>query len=176
MNIRPVAMSDVENIGSIHVESWHETYRGLIPDAVLDSVTVCARVAMWRNTIEHHSATTPIFVAEVAAGDIVGFAAGGPSHDPSLGCDAEVYAIYILHREQGKGCGRALMRELAGALQERHFASFCLWVFRDNPSARGFYERLGGQLVAEKVDDSFGGPLYEVAYRWPTLSAVTSTS
>jgi L-amino acid N-acyltransferase YncA len=82
MNIRPAAQSDVENIGSIHVESWQETYRGLIPDAVLDSVTVGARVAMWRNTIEHHSATTPIFVAEVAGGDIVGFAAGGPSVRP----------------------------------------------------------------------------------------------
>jgi hypothetical protein len=34
--VRPARVQDVRQIARVHVRCWQETYRGLMPDAVLD--------------------------------------------------------------------------------------------------------------------------------------------
>jgi hypothetical protein len=52
-----------------------------------------------------------------------------------------------------------------------HTAAF-LWVLRQNDPARIFYEKLGGVIVGEKVDEQPDVPLIEDAYGWRNLSSL----
>ena len=46
-----------------------------------------------------------------------------------------------------------------------------LWVLKQNPS-RGFYERLGGEVLAEQEIEISGQKYPEVAYGWRALQVV----
>jgi ribosomal protein S18 acetylase RimI-like enzyme len=169
--VRAATPADAPAIGRVHVQSWRETYgRTLSPD-LLDSVSATVRAAMGRGAFD---AEPPVllYVAEHAKGDLVGFAAGGPRRGSALPHDAEVYAIYLLDAARRRGCGRRLMAALANALLARGYRSACLWVLRENAHARGFYQRLGGQLVGERTQREGEHAFEEVAYGWPDLNAL----
>jgi ribosomal protein S18 acetylase RimI-like enzyme len=171
ITIRAATPSDAPAIGRVHVQSWRETYRGMLSDALLDSVSATVRAAMWSGALEAE-APVLLYVAERGNGDLVGFAAGGGRRSSALTHDAEIYAIYLLNAVRRRGCGRRLMAALAAALRALQFRSLCLWVLRDNTEARGFYERLGGQLVGERTKTEGEHTFEEVAYGWPDLNAL----
>ena len=171
ITIRAATPADAPAIGRIHVEAWRETYRGLLSDNLLDSVSALVRAAMWRGGLEHERPIL-LFVAQRASGDLVGFAGGGSSRAASLLHDAEVYAIYVMRAAQRRGCGRRLMAALANALHGRGFNSLCLWVLEENAGARGFYERLGGMVVGEKTEIDGDQEFREVAYGWDNLESL----
>jgi len=173
ITVRAATSADAPAIGRIHVESWRETYRGLLSENLLDSVSAVVRAAMWRGTLEHERPIL-LFVAQRASGELVGFAGGGSSRTPSLSHDAEVYAMYVLAAAQRRGYGRRLMAALADALRARGFKSLCLWVLEENANARRFYERLGGALVGEKTEVDGGYTFNEVAYGWDDLESICS--
>jgi L-amino acid N-acyltransferase YncA len=169
--IRAATPADAPAIGRVHVQSWRETYGGTLSEDLLASVSATVRAAMWRGALD---AEPPVllYVAEQATGDLVGFAAGGPRRGSALPHDAEVYAIYLLDAARRRGCGRRLMAALATALLARGYRSACLWVLRENARARGFYQRLGGQLVGERTQSEGGHAFEEAAYGWPDLNAL----
>jgi L-amino acid N-acyltransferase YncA len=171
--IRAATPADAPAIGRIHVESWRETYSGVLPDRLLHSLSAVVRAAMWQGALERQPPVL-LFVAQRAKGDLVGFAGGGPCRATSLPHDAEVYAIYLLRAAQQRGCGRRLMAALARALHARGFRSLCLWVLRENADARGFYERLGGAVVGERTEVDGEDAFDEVAYGWDRLESLCS--
>ncbi len=173
--IRAATPADAPAIGRIHVESWRETYHGLLSDHLLNSVSAVVRAAMWRGALEHERPIV-LFVAQRASGDLVGFAGGGSSRTASLPHGAEVYAIYVMRAVQRRGCGRRLMAALANALHARGFGSLCLWVLEENASARGFYERLGGTVVGEKTELDGQHEFREIAYGWDRLESLCSAA
>lgn len=169
--IRPATIADAEAIGHVHVIGWRESYRGLVPDRVIDGQTVADRTAMWRRALEADPPATSVMVAELGKA-VVGFAAGGARRGDGFGHDGELYAIYVRRIAQGAGIGRALVGEIAGALRGRGFAALGLWVLRDNLAARQFYMHLGGRIVAERSDDHGSFSLAEIAYGWSDLAAL----
>jgi L-amino acid N-acyltransferase YncA len=173
--IRAATPADAPAIGRIHVESWRETYRGLLSDNLLESVSAVVRAAMWRGALERERPIL-LFVAQRASGDLVGFAGGGSSRAASLPHDAEVYAIYVVRAAQQRGCGRRLMAALADALLARGYRSLCLWVLEENASARRFYEQLGGVVVGEKTEADGEHEFREVAYGWDSLESLCSAA
>jgi hypothetical protein len=67
MAIRVASIKDVAEIASTHVISWHETYAGMVPEAMLSSLSVDGRTAMWRQIIGAPvtSGSSNVYVAEV---------------------------------------------------------------------------------------------------------------
>jgi L-amino acid N-acyltransferase YncA len=173
--IRAATPADAPAIGRIHVESWRETYGGLLPSDLLDSVSAVVRAAMWRGGLERERPIL-LFVAQRAGGDLVGFAAGGATRATSLSHDAEVYAIYVVRAAQERGCGRRLIAALADALLARGYKSLCLWVLEENAGARRFYQRLGGAVVGEKTEVDGEHKFTEVAYGWDNLESLCSAA
>ena len=50
--VRPARVQDVEQMARVHVRCWQETYRGLMPDAVLDDPGLpAARERMWTGAL-----------------------------------------------------------------------------------------------------------------------------
>lgn len=168
ISIRKATGRDARDIASVHVGSWRETYRGLVPQPYLDSLDINERAETWISILDQ--ANYNVFVA-IQDGKVCGFISGGGVREPAQDFDAEFYAIYILHAAKGKGMGRLLMRRLAETLHARGYKRAILWVLADNPS-RGFYERLGGQQVAQKTAPVGGVDLLQIAYGWYDLQAL----
>lgn len=169
--IRRAIATDGPGLAHVHVQSWRTTYRGIVPDTVLDNLSEARRRTWWQDVLTQRSETNVVFVAVNHAGEVVGFASGGPMREGTAGYDAELYAIYLLQAAQGKGIGRRLTCALARALGAQGFKSLCVWVLAANP-AYAFYEALGGTSVETRQIEIGGESLSEIAYGWPDLATL----
>ena len=165
MSVRRATVDDAEAIERIRVETWRATYRGLLPDGLIDQLR--PNLERRRERLRSPSPSELSFVAEEGA-DVVGYAFAGPERAHDAGYAGEVYAIYVLPAAQGRGHGRALVRECARALASCGLTSMLIWVLRENQIGRGFYERLGGRPVREKQLEEFPGAEehVEIGYGW----------
>ena len=143
MRIRAATVDDARAIAEVHVASWRDTYRGLLPDAYLDRLSVDEREAQRRELIEDGSGTWGTLVAD-ADGRVIGFAAYGPSRDDDAPSGTgEVPAIYLAPDAVGTGVGRELFEQTMAALRAAGYTRATLWVLEANERARRFYERAG---------------------------------
>jgi ribosomal protein S18 acetylase RimI-like enzyme len=169
---RLAVTSDAGPIAHVHVESWRTTYRGLLPDPMLDEMDAPEHEERWARTLRDPYRRSVVLVAE-ERGRVVGFASCGHERDGDQDYEGELYAIYLLRESQGRGHGRALVEASAAALELRGLASMVVWVLRDNGPARGFYERLGGVYLRERPLDLVAGvSVPEVSYLWPDTAAL----
>lgn len=165
--IRWASVADAEGMARVHVGSWEATYRGLMPDAVIDRLTVEVRTAAWTTALSDPEPRTAAFVAE-HGGELVGLSWVGPTRDQDLDAEkvGEVLALYVLADHWGHGHGKNLMVRSLDWLRSDGFSAAMLWVLDANKIGRTFYERGGWRLdTATRMDDSFGAPLHEVRYR-----------
>ncbi|HEX4712320.1 GNAT family N-acetyltransferase [Phenylobacterium sp.] len=166
----PAGPSDAEELARIHVASWRETYRGLLPDAFLARMSEPGFARRFRRSLSAAGAGVTLAAADRYG--LVGYAQGGPSRWKTAG-EAEIATLYVLRQAQGHGLGARLMTETARALAAQGAASLRVSVLRDNIRARGFYEHLGGEPEAARQEPGPGGRLlYEVAYRWPDIGTL----
>jgi len=169
--IFPAGPSDAEDLAHVHVTSWRETYRGLLPDAFLARMSEAAHARRFARSLLHPQPNEVILVAADRCG-ISGYAAGGPSRSGAAG-EGEIATLYILRAAQGQGLGGRLMADAARALAAQGATSLMISVLRDNIRARGFYEHLGGVAAAARPEPGPGGQLlYEVAYRWADIRSL----
>ena len=174
--IRTASVTDARDLASMHVASWRETYPGMLPEAMLSSLSVDRRAAMWEQTMREPATSggSVVYLAEVED-KIVGFGSCCLQRTHTLrekGYDGEISAIYVLRDFQRRAIGSRLLFSMASDLSKRGLGAVSLWVLRDNAPARRFYERYGGQVIAEKEDVRPEGVLIDVAYGWTNLTEV----
>jgi GNAT superfamily N-acetyltransferase len=128
----------------INVRTWQTAFRGLIPGAVLDELSVEEKASSFREGLAGRtSPPAQVLVAEVD-GHVVGFVALGASRDQDAAVDVgEIYAIYILEAFWGQGIGRALLAEAVAALARDGFARATLWTLAELPRTIRFYKAAG---------------------------------
>jgi len=160
--IREATPDDARAIAAVHVSSWQSTYRGLLNDAYLDSLSVDDHAGRWQRLLA--SGTGDTFVA-LEGPDVVGFASCGRERDQDPIYLGELYAIYLLRDHQRRGLGRRLVRAAAERLLELDYRSMLIWVLADNP-ARAFYEALGGAFVRARQMEIAGESKEEAGYGW----------
>ncbi|HXF84662.1 MAG TPA: GNAT family N-acetyltransferase [Anaerolineales bacterium] len=163
--IRKAAPADAVGIAHVHVTAWKETYRGLMPDEVLDALSVEQRTERWQRTLANPNDSYHLVLVAEEADQIIGFVNYGRELENDMIYQGEVYAIYVLKQFQGRGTGRALMKSAALGLREMGIRSMLVWVLADNPY-RKFYEHLGGVYVREKMIQIGRASLLECAYGW----------
>lgn len=186
IEVREGTPGDADACAAAHIEGWRTGYRHLLPDEYLDAPEFASR------RLEHWRAWTwadglegaALFVAEVD-GRVVGFVTCGPERVQPV-CDqlgrtdaqadaagrAEVYAFYLHPDAWGSGAAAALMVRTRQFLADRGFGEAVLWVLRDNPRARRFYERSGWAATGREMlfegpqsTTRLAQPLPEVEYR-----------
>ena len=171
--VRRAIAGDAPGIARVRVDSWHATYRGMIPDAYLDGMQVEASTAIWDRVLTAGPNTTSVFVAE-HAGEVVGFASGAMPKEPKHDLDAELVAIYLRREFQHAGFGRQMVGAVVDAQREHGATGLLTWVIAGNKAARAFYERLGGELLVEQPLQWDGMDLIEAGYGWRDLSALAA--
>jgi GNAT superfamily N-acetyltransferase len=168
--VRAASIGDAAAIADLHVRSWRMAYRGIVPDAILDGLSIDARRDFWARaiglTLTEPSSDARIWV--IGETDLVrGFAATGPSRDydaePGTG---EVNAIYLAPEAWGRGLGTRLLDHAAADLRARGFTPLILWVIEANLRGRRFYERAGWLVDGARQPIDFDGvPVDEIRYR-----------
>ena len=128
--IRRARAADAAAIARVHVQSWREAYRGLVPDGYLDQLSVAAHERQWRRTFADGGWA---FVAEWEQ-RIVGFASGGLSRG-RRDISGELYLLYVLRASHGHGIGRALFDACHYELARCGHRGLLVWVLADNPRA-----------------------------------------
>jgi ribosomal protein S18 acetylase RimI-like enzyme len=166
--IRSARPDDAPAIARVHVDSWRETYAGIVPDDFLASLSYERREGMWRSGLEHPAWKGVLFVAEDPEHGVVGFVAGGPPQEGDEEFSCELWALYLLRAHQGRDIGRQLFRRFTSEMASRGHSSMLLWVLAENPTT-GFYERMGGVKVREREIEVGGKKLVEWAYGWRDL-------
>ena len=165
--IREANVQDASGIARVHVDSWIETYTGIVPDSYLSTLSKAKRQEMWENIISSNTAKQYTFVAEVN-GEIVGFVNGGEAREKEHGYKGELCAIYLLKSHQGKKIGKAMFQKLSESLKKESMKNMYLWVLRDN-STVNFYQGMGGVKGTERVDEIGDKELLEDLYYWENL-------
>lgn len=165
MTVRLATPDDADAIERVRTDTWRATYRGHLPDAVLDALGYDGsrrREQMSRLRPEHFA-----LVAE-HDGNVVGFCYGGPSREFDPLHPGEIYAIYVLPEHQGHGHGSALIRAGAREIVARGWGGMLIWVLRENAASRLFYERMGGrhQPDGDIEREIEGANVVESGYAW----------
>ena len=171
MNIRPATVEDAPALAQVHVASWRETYRGLVPDAYLDSLSVPERTERWRGRLSGADPGAFTLVAEDDDGRSVGFATGGSERGGDPVYTGELYAIYLLQAAQRAGLGRRLVQAVVEQLLASGHTTMLVWTLAANPS-RGFYERLGGRYLRSTMITIGGAEVEDVAYGWTDITGL----
>ena len=169
VRIRPARLSDASAIADIQVETWLDTYAGLIPDRTLLGLSRARQIQSWRGILRDTREDNITCVAEGPDACVVGFANGGHARPTNLSYGGEVYTLYVLPDHQGAGNGRRLLGTLFSALSAAGCRSALVWVLANNP-ARFFYEAMGGTLIATREEPFHGVVLSECAYGWSDLA------
>lgn len=165
LSLRQARPSDAADLARIYIESWQDTYPGILPHGLLGAMSLKRHTARWRNTIRGGS----VLVAEADKDGVIGLASLGPARDGGLGLDGEIYTLYVDPAFLGLGTGTALLHGAFAAMKERKFSSCLVWSHARN-NARFFYEAMGGLKVAERTTRMGGAPVPEIAFGWKRLA------
>ena len=166
MFIRKAKLEDAAGIAKVHVDGWRTTYKGIVPDTYLASLSYENRERIWTSGIKENN----VYIAEDDNGQIVGFAAGGKERTGNYAAYVgELYAVYLLEGHQGKGIGRMLVQSIVEGLLEMELNSMLIWALEENPACR-FYESLGGMKIDTTEIEIEGKKLNEIAYGWNRLA------
>jgi GNAT superfamily N-acetyltransferase len=167
-------MKDAPELARVHVESWLGAYRGLLPDDVLDGLSVTRRTEQWRRWLEPGGERPLTLVAE--AERPLGFASLAiPSLDDGEGEGVgEIPALYVEPAAWGRGVGAVLLDAAVEAMREMGCREGILWMLEGNDRAGAFYDRHrwrrdGGRRASQHYPDvnyrDLEEPLVEVRFR-----------
>lgn len=168
--VREAKLDDADAIARAHTESWQTSYRGILPDTVLDRIDVGQRAAS-RRRILADSSIFQLVAYDVTHGDIVGFCDAGPNRrqGPSFPRDrawGELYAIYLVQHAKRHGLGQEMLERVQAWFAAHDVRSLVIWVLENNMHARGFYEAMGGRATSTLRTSVGGYPVTELSYVW----------
>ncbi|RLZ03528.1 GNAT family N-acetyltransferase [Kocuria tytonicola] len=134
--LRTPTPQDTLEIAAVHVQTWRETYAGLVPERFFGDAARQARQKLWTQLLADPAARRGIHVAE-ANNAVIGFAGTGRPTEPDPARERALRMLYVLREHHGTGVGQALLDAALGDQPAQ------LWVAEANPRAIRFYERNG---------------------------------
>lgn len=163
MEIRKIKASDSRlEISRIYEESWKYAYRGMVPDAYLDSIPA----GRWSSAMD----TEGRYSLVLLDGDkMIGTSSYSASRFQDSKGWGEIISLYLLPGYCGRGFGKLLLDEAVRGLKDLGFRDIFLYVLEENYRARNFYERYGFVNSNEFAEDDIGGKtLRELKYIFTT--------
>jgi ribosomal protein S18 acetylase RimI-like enzyme len=151
---------DAQEVATFHTDCWREAYRGLVPQAYLDRVTVADREVRWRDRLTSEIRRT---ILARAAHVLVGVVSWGETEAPGLPA-LELMSLYVAASHRSRGLADQLLAGSIGS-DPAH-----LLVFAGNLRAQTFYRRNGFMTDGHREIDADTG-IWEVRMVRPQGSA-----
>lgn len=149
---------DLLQISSIYEKSWKYAYRGIIPQAYLDSIPA----GRWADGIRKADVDTLVMIENGCFIGTASFCKSRWAQYPDYG---EIVSIYFLPEYIGRGYGQKLIQRCIAELRHRGYHNLLLWVLEENTRARRFYGKNGFRCADVRREDCIGGrTVKEVLY------------
>lgn len=160
--IRYADISDAKILGEIHSKSWKVAYRGVVPNEILENITVEKRQKYFEKALTSRWEEDAIIFKDNKA---AGFICIGRCRDTdkSYIC-GEIWGIYLLPEYWKMGIGTELINWGLNELKERNYSKVTLWVLEENINARKFYEKIGFKHDGTVKEITIGRNLNEYRY------------
>lgn len=180
IQVRPATRDDADGITDVQVASWRAGYAHVFPESVLhsDDFDSVRRSfwASWRFAPGHRVAVA--IDNETEECSIVGFASYGPERERARGFTGrgELWALYLHPQRWGSGIADELLTYTQTRLKAEGFDAAVLWVLKDNPRGRAFYEKHGWEAsgLAAEFNDYSEISVPEIEYRKELAQSPTS--
>lgn len=161
VRVRDAEAGDAEGIARVHVDSWRETYSGVMDEMFFTEEVFRRRTSFWERYLARDPRPGRLAVA-LDGETITGFANAGESAGP----DAErghpavrpvtLFSIYLMKVVHGVGVGQRLLDAVIGDAPAQ------LWVLKGNSRAAAFYERNGFRFDGAEYSDPAEAKLIEL--------------
>ena len=171
LSVRIARPEDAADLARIYIESWQDTYAGLISHSLLGAMSHKSHTARWQTTIKGPGT---VLVAEDSHAGPIGLASLGAARDGALGFDGEVYTLYVDPAFIGRGTGRTLLAGAFDTFKDRKLRSCLIWAHAKN-NACFFYEAMGGKRVAARTTRLMGELTPEIGFGWRQLTTRKQT-
>lgn len=165
LQVRHPVVGDERALAQAHVRAWKAAYKGLMPDELLNGLSVEERAQGWRARIEGGDGSGVL--VGLLDGEVVGFAAFGRCRDEDDQDLGELFAINLDPDAWGVGLGRRLFRDACHGLGSKGFENQVLWVAGQNERARRLYDSEGWAPDGHSKSDAAHGAVREIRYRRP---------
>ena len=170
INIREAKVGDASEIAKVNIDSWRSTYLGLIANAILDEMNLDNYVSKWNNILTTLEANENFcFVAENELKEVVGYSLCGKNSHTKFYFEAELYAIYLLKKYQGRGIGKKLFMKSIKEFKNQNINSFLLFVLSSNLGARNFYESFKPDFTVNETITIDNGQYCDICYGWSNI-------
>lgn len=136
---------DAAAIVELRREIWASTYRGIYPDSMIDEFDFA-----WHREKELERIRRPDYDVYliVRDGRRIGYLTMRRAERIAL------QSLYILEAYQHQGIGRKAFDFIIGYCRKSGASAFTCQCAPENWNARGFYERMGGRVVGEDLDNA----------------------
>jgi ribosomal protein S18 acetylase RimI-like enzyme len=171
LSVRTARPDDAADLARIYIDSWQDTYAGVISHAVLSAMSRKSHAARWQAAIKGPGT---VLVAEDSQAGPIGLCSLGAARDGGAGFDGEIYTLYVDPAFQGYGTGRALLTGAFENLKDRKLRSCLIWAHARN-NACFFYEAMGGRRVATRTTRLLGELTPEIGFGWKQLATTRQT-
>ncbi|MEO8300283.1 MAG: GNAT family N-acetyltransferase [Rhizomicrobium sp.] len=170
LTVRTARPEDAADLARIYIESWQDTYAGVISHTLLSAMSLRTHTTRWQATIRSMEKNTGVvLVAEDAGFGAVGLCSLGKARDSGCGYDGEVYTLYVDPAFLARGVGRALLASAFETFKDRKLRSCLIWAHARN-NACFFYEAMGGRRVATRTTRLLGELTPEIGFGWKRLA------
>jgi ribosomal protein S18 acetylase RimI-like enzyme len=170
LSVRTARQEDAAALARIYIESWQDTYAGIIPHTLLGAMSPKGHTGRWLTAIKNtERGQGVVLVAEDANHGAIGLCSLGAARDKALGFDGEVYTLYVDPAFLGQGVGRALLAGAFETFKQKKLRSCIIWAHAKN-NAAFFYEAMGGRRVATRTTRLLGELTPEIGFGWRQLA------
>ena len=131
MIIRDAVYDDIDNIAKLYISNWKETYKGLLSEDYLNSLT-----------------------KEYAVNEFLGFVASKKDDEEENYWYLD--SLHITKNSRGKGIGTKLIYRVGQYALKHGYECMSICIVKGNDNAKRIYEKLGAVHYKYFIDD-FGG-------------------
>ena len=161
INITQASLSDAEAITRVNILAWQQSYRGMISDEYLNTISF-EDLLSFRKKILTTPAEKSIHLIATVNDEVIGYSDAGSCRDATH--SGEIYSLYLLEQYKHHGIGSMLFERVHDHLVKHSLTPYIAWVLKENQIARRFYEKWGGELFQELMVDIGGREYLEVGY------------
>lgn len=140
-NIRYANEGDSFDIASINALSWKSAYRSIIPDKILNNISVNKWTESWKLHLQNKKNVLVIFQDKKILG-FAQFCEKAPMEHLCFPC-GEINSIYLHPDIWRRGYGRQLCLAVIEELKKFNLKKVVLWVLSKNINACKFYQAMG---------------------------------